>query len=106
MNGRFPSDLFFPQKEQTGSKSEPEPDRFQDYDACPSHRADASRRDVTRMYFWKVTGVTRPGTQRRESGIHMAFPGVKQLGRSVRKLDGGWTDVGLESRCHRGVSRE
>jgi len=30
MNRRFPSDFFFPQKEQTGSKSEPEPDRFQD----------------------------------------------------------------------------
>ena len=30
MNRRFPSDLFFPQKEQTGSKSEPEPDRSQD----------------------------------------------------------------------------
>ena len=41
-----------------------------------------------------------------ESGIHVAFPGVKQLGRSIRKLDGGWADVGLESRCHRGVSRE
>ena len=30
MNRRFPSDFFFPQKEQTGSKSEPEPDRSQD----------------------------------------------------------------------------
>ena len=30
MNLRFPSDLFLPQKEQTGSKSEPEPDRSQD----------------------------------------------------------------------------
>jgi hypothetical protein len=30
MNRRFPSDFFFPQKEQTGSRSEPEPDRSQD----------------------------------------------------------------------------
>jgi hypothetical protein len=30
MNRRFPSDFFFPQKEQAGSKSEPEPDRSQD----------------------------------------------------------------------------
>jgi hypothetical protein len=30
MNRRFASDLFFPQKEQTGSKSEPEPDRCKD----------------------------------------------------------------------------
>ena len=30
MNRRFPSDFFFPQKEQTGSKSEPEPERSQD----------------------------------------------------------------------------
>ena len=36
MNLRFPSDLFFPQKEQTGSKSEPEPDRSQDT-TCPCH---------------------------------------------------------------------
>lgn len=27
---RFPSDFFFPQKEQTRSKSEPEPERSQD----------------------------------------------------------------------------
>lgn len=27
MNLRFPSDFFLPQKEQAGSKSEPEPDR-------------------------------------------------------------------------------
>jgi len=30
MNRRFPSDFFFPQKEQAGSKPEPEPDRSQD----------------------------------------------------------------------------
>ena len=30
MNRRFPSDFLFPQKEQTGSMSEPEPDRSQD----------------------------------------------------------------------------
>jgi hypothetical protein len=29
MNRRFPSDFFLPQKEQTGSNSEPEPDRSQ-----------------------------------------------------------------------------
>jgi hypothetical protein len=30
MNRRFPSDFFLSQNEQTGSKSEPEPDRPQD----------------------------------------------------------------------------
>ena len=41
MNRRFPSDFFFPQKEQTGSKSEPGPDRFQDTD--PGMEAFAER---------------------------------------------------------------
>jgi len=42
MNRRFPSDLFFPQKEQTESKSEPEPDRSQD-------RISRSRRAIAEM---------------------------------------------------------
>jgi hypothetical protein len=52
MNRGFPSDFFFPQKEQTGSKSEPEPGRFQDTTPACVHpiRQTLARRAWRPMY--------------------------------------------------------
>jgi hypothetical protein len=54
MNRRFPSDFFFPQKEQTGSKSEPEPDRFQDTTPACVRRIRQTLAGVMRLgcTFW------------------------------------------------------
>ena len=49
MKRRFPSDFFFLQKEQTGSKSEPEPDRSQDT-TCVRRIGLTLAGVVTRMY--------------------------------------------------------
>jgi hypothetical protein len=50
MNRRLPSDFFFQQKEQTGSKSEPEPDRSQDTTPACDRRIRQTLAGVTRMY--------------------------------------------------------
>lgn len=52
MNRRFLSDFFFPQKEQTGSKSEPELDRSQNTTPAGVQgiRRTLAERDVTGKY--------------------------------------------------------
>ena len=51
MNRRFPSDFLLPQKEHTGSKSEPGPDRFQDTTPAGLHGIRQTLAGVSRMYL-------------------------------------------------------